>query len=145
MISRYGNKIQCPDWFTIQLPKDITLDGELWMGRGTFEILTRVLVSKDDISWKNIMFQVFDLPDSKDDFEMRMRRLDELVLPHHAQKVHRIICTGKDHLQECLEKILEEGGEGLMLNKPDAIYVANRTKVLMKVKVSFLILLIIRP
>ena len=34
-------KYLCPNWFIEELPKDISLDGELWMGRGTFEKLNK--------------------------------------------------------------------------------------------------------
>ena len=43
LISRHGNKISNPSWFIEEFPKDITLDGELWMGRGTFELLRGII------------------------------------------------------------------------------------------------------
>ena len=38
MISRQGKEISCPQWFIDQFPKNISLDGEFWLGRGTFEL-----------------------------------------------------------------------------------------------------------
>ena len=35
--SRYGNPIMAPDWFLDSLPP-IFLDGELWTGRGSFQL-----------------------------------------------------------------------------------------------------------
>ena len=44
LISRHGNKILTPSWFIEEFPKEeITLDGELWMGRGTFELLRGII------------------------------------------------------------------------------------------------------
>ena len=39
LISRQGNRFAAPAWFTAGFP-DTPLDGELWMGRGTFDELS---------------------------------------------------------------------------------------------------------
>lgn len=62
--SRYGKPIQGPLWFLDELPK-YPLDGELTMGRGTFQALMstcRKLVP-DDAAWERVHYYVFDLPD----------------------------------------------------------------------------------
>lgn len=61
--SRYGNIIHAPDYFLDGLPTGILLDGELWMGRGTFQLL-RSTVSKliPDDNWNKVAFYVFDNP-----------------------------------------------------------------------------------
>ena len=38
LITRQGNAINAPAWFTKNLPK-IAMDGELWLGRGQFDAL----------------------------------------------------------------------------------------------------------
>ena len=49
MISKHGKEIICPQWFIDQLPKnDISLDGEFWLGRGTFELTNGTLHSSKD-------------------------------------------------------------------------------------------------
>lgn len=61
--SRYGKSIQAPGWFLDQLPKDIPLDGELWMGRGKFQSListVKDLVPGD--GWVSVEYRVFDSP-----------------------------------------------------------------------------------
>ena len=35
--TRQGNLIHAPDYFLAELPRDIALDGELWLGYGKFE------------------------------------------------------------------------------------------------------------
>src|SRR5690242_7567841 len=35
--SRKGNLIHAPDYFLAELPRDVALDGELWIGYGKFE------------------------------------------------------------------------------------------------------------
>lgn len=37
LVTRSGNLIAAPVWFTAALPEDVLLDGELWAGRGRFE------------------------------------------------------------------------------------------------------------
>lgn len=61
--SRYGNPIQAPDWFLDQLPPE-PLDGELYAGRGNFQ-LTQTIVRRDDPNagdWSKIQFVAFGAP-----------------------------------------------------------------------------------
>jgi DNA ligase-1 len=60
--SRYGNILPAPDWWLDMLP-NFPLDGELYMGRGTFQVLTGMVkryVSNSD--WKDVKYLVFDAP-----------------------------------------------------------------------------------
>lgn len=60
--SRYGNPIIAPDWWLNQLPC-IPLDGELWAGRGQFQLcqsITRRDTPSDE--WRNIQFAVIGSP-----------------------------------------------------------------------------------
>ena len=126
LISRHGNKISCPSWFIENFQKIyITLDGELWMGRGTFELLCGIIYGykKDNSLWKQIYFMVFDLPNSKEEYESRIFELKKLKLPNHVNIADIQKCNGKDHLQQYLQQILEYGGEGIMLNQPNSFSV----------------------
>jgi DNA ligase 1 len=44
------------------------------------------------------------------------------------------VCTGKAHVEEHLEYILRQGGEGVMLKQGQAEYANGRSKNLLKVK-----------
>ena len=62
--SRYGNPICAPEWFLNQLPC-CPLDGELYAGRGNFQ-LCRSIVGKHepvDDEWEKIQYAVFSTPD----------------------------------------------------------------------------------
>jgi DNA ligase-1 len=135
LISRHGNNIMCPPWFTQELPTGVALDGELWMGRGTFELLLQVLNYQDDPSWSNVSYIIFDLPGSKESYEKRIAQLTHLKLPNHVQKISIRQCRGSGHIREYLGEVLEHGGEGLMINNPDSSYISLRTNTLLKVKV----------
>jgi DNA ligase-1 len=137
MASRNAKEIRCPGWFTLELPKEKELDGELWLGRGTFEALNGVLQSNDlcNSTWKNISYMVFDLPKSCKTYEDRIRELLDLKLPNHVHVVNSRECKGRGHLEQCISEILEHGGEGIMANKPGSLYANIRTDSLLKVKV----------
>jgi len=57
--SRYGNPIIAPDWFLDGLP-NIMLDGELWCGRGNFQ-LSRSIVAGDvaDPRWDQVVYMCY--------------------------------------------------------------------------------------
>lgn len=42
----------------IELPKDVTLDGELFGGRGDFQSTVGIVKTAGSKGWKNITFQV---------------------------------------------------------------------------------------
>jgi DNA ligase-1 len=69
LFSKQGKEIAAPSNFTHEFPT-IPLDGELWMGRNTFEKLMSKINSKD-IDWNGIQYCVFDLPASKELYELR--------------------------------------------------------------------------
>jgi DNA ligase-1 len=137
IISRHGKEFHCPSWFIEELPETTTLDGELWLERGTLELLGGILHSKQDNSlWKSLKFVVFDLPASKEPHESRLRDMAQLKLPEHVIVMDFERCKGNFHLQDRLQEILRQGGEGLMVNKPGSLYIAKRTSNLLKVKVN---------
>jgi DNA ligase-1 len=138
IVSKHGKGIWCPDWFIENFPANISLDGELWCNRGAFELLNGVLGSAEDsLSWKQISYMIFDLPSSEEPFEIRMRDLKNMKLPRHVCVLDIERCRGMDHLQSRLVQILDLGGEGLMVNKPNSFYAMMRTNSLLKVKVCF--------
>lgn len=60
--SRYGNPIVAPDWFLDKLPP-FPLDGELWAGRGNFQLCRSVCGGDDpDPRFDQIHFAIFSSP-----------------------------------------------------------------------------------
>lgn len=137
-ISRQGNVYMAPDWFIEELPKDIHLDGELWLARKGFQRAVSIVRRQDkNNDWKEIKFVVFDAPQVDDVFEARVafiqQLLDELGSAYAEAHVHQR-CDGVDHLREELARVEALGGEGLMLRKPGSKYEAGRSSTLLKVK-----------
>ena len=62
--------------FSRGAPREIALDGELWMGHGQFEETISIVRSETpDDRWKRVRFMVFDAPQAKGTFEQRMQFL----------------------------------------------------------------------
>ncbi len=135
--TRGGNRIHAPDYFTIELPKGVELDGELWMGRRKFEETTStVLRDEPDERWRRVRFMVFDAPKAKGSFEQRMAFLKRTLSAgaKYVQPVPQYRCKGSDHLITERDRVVKAGGEGLMIRKPESKYDAGRSPTLLKVK-----------
>ncbi|KAH9515757.1 hypothetical protein Btru_011912 [Bulinus truncatus] len=136
--SRLGNAFYAPEWFTKDLPKDIHLDGELFGGRGQFQSTVSIVKTAESPKWKDIKYHVFDSPHmGEETFEKRMQTIKEYfedIQPQYAVFVEQIKCKSKDHLEEKLTRILNLGGEGLMIRQPKSVYESCRSKTLLKIK-----------
>jgi DNA ligase-1 len=138
LISRHGNRFDVPATFTRGFPEQ-PLDGELWMGRGTFSRMVG-LINRHDTGpehWRDVYYMVFDLPRAAGPFDDRLRTLRRLLKDHdnpHLRLVRQIKVADRAALNRRLEKVIEAGGEGLMLHRGDAPYRSYRSTDLLKVK-----------
>ena len=135
--SRKGNLIHAPDYFLAELPRDIALDGELWIGHGKFEDTMSIVRSETpDDRWNRVRYMVFDAPQAKGTFEQRMQFLRATV--SEGNRFVRVVaqerCKGVAQLLAERDRVVREGGEGLMLRQPDSAYEARRSPTLLKVK-----------
>lgn len=136
--TRSGRVIHSPKWFTKNFPSQ-ALDGELWIKRGGYQLLTKAVLDKkpDEKLWQQVSYQVFDLPHSNMPFEIRQNKLSSLIntiksphLKRVAQKKMESLAAIKSYLHEVVDK----GAEGLMLRKPASLYEAGRSDNLLKLK-----------
>jgi DNA ligase-1 len=138
LMTRQGNVIHAPAWFVKGFPKT-SLDGELWLARGQFDELSGV-VRKDapiDAEWKQISYLIFELPNAAGDFESRAKRIVEIVTKakvQHLKAVKQFSVKDEAALKRELQKVVKNGGEGLMLHRADAPYISGRSDVLLKLK-----------
>ena len=138
LTSRKGNRFNAPAWFTEGFPR-VPLDGELWMGRGTFERLSGAVRRKnpDDAQWRGIRFMVFDLPSSPATFDERLERLRDMfeaIESPHIALVEQFRVADQEALMAALGEVVAGGGEGLMLHRGSSLYTAGRTDDLLKLK-----------
>lgn len=135
--SRQGHLIHAPEYFRAELPDGVPLDGELWIGRSKFEeTMSIVRAETPDARWKAVHYMVFDAPQVKGTFEERMRFL-RATLPDTNRFLKMVVqkrCEGKEQLLAERDRVVREGGEGLMLRQPESHYEAGRSPTLLKVK-----------
>ena len=139
LLTRRGNRIAAPPWFTAPLPADTPLDGELWMGRSRFDEVSAAIRRRQprDVGWRQVRYMLFDLPALDASFRQRAQRLQQLVediAAVHVQAVEQRSIANRDQLAAWLEQVIEAGGEGLMLHRADSRYRAGRSADLVKLK-----------
>ncbi|MBY0573964.1 MAG: DNA ligase [Undibacterium sp.] len=133
-----GRIIHAPTWFTADFP-DIALDGELWMGRQSFERLSAAVRRQEanQNEWKLIRYRLYEAPQQPGTFALRIKLLNTYierlaipwldVLPQQSVK-------DKADLLARLNTVVKAGGEGIMLHRSDALFVSGRSESLLKLK-----------
>ncbi len=141
LLTRQGNPISAPEWFTAPLP-EVWLDGELWTQRQDFDALSGIVRTQtpDDKLWREVSYMVFDMPDADLPFEQRYNnysRLVEQINADHIQAVNQQRFDSNHALSEHLQALVEKGAEGLMLHLATATHRASRSDALLKLKPYF--------
>jgi DNA ligase 1 len=135
---RSGRVIAAPSWFTVRLPST-PLDGELWLGRGRFDVLSGIVRSEvpNDADWKQVIYLVFELPSGTGTFTERAAQLRALVQRSawpQLQAVTQEVVSNRADLQRRLDQIMARGGEGLVLHLASSAVTSGRSEVLLKMK-----------
>lgn len=138
LLSRSGVVFHAPEWFTRDFPQR-PLDGELWMGRGSFNALMHIVRDKipDEEAWRQVRYWVFDLPSAEGGF--RQRNSQMLSLASHGGNpairwAQQVYYSDSVRLQQHMLELVLEGGEGLMLQQDGSPYTAGRHTGLLKMK-----------
>ena len=148
-VSRSGNIFVTPQWFKDWFPSDEALDGELFIGRESFEkhgILRKKVVNDSEWRKANIKFQIFDSPTIKGDFETRQIKIKKIITNSCKFKgtgtcplkyTTQTKIKNESHLYSIFEKLTTQGAEGVMLRSPHSPYESKRSSHLLKVKQLF--------
>jgi DNA ligase-1 len=133
---RSGNVVPAPQWFIDALPGQ-PLDGELWLGRGSFDRLSAIVrrQSPEDGDWRRIRYMIFELPNASGSFSERIEQIRTVVAAAHLpwlQAVPQFRVADEAALRARLDEVVRGGGEGLMLHRDDASYETGRSSVLLK-------------
>ncbi|MES2961156.1 MAG: DNA ligase [Pseudomonadota bacterium] len=133
-ISRQGNEIHAPKWFTKDFPNEI-LDGELWIARGQFEATSSIVRQEipNDADWQKISFMIFDMPKNPDIFSKRFAAMKKLK-SEHLKVIDQFKVESHEALIILLENTVKNGGEGLVLHRANSFYKAERNDDLLKLK-----------
>lgn len=138
LLTRKGNIIKTPAFFTRHWPK-MALDGEIWLGRNTFEqvsSLVRTAIPQES-NWQKVRFMIFDLPQHQGTFSQRIEAMKIIVNTTKNPALDMITqqkVASQLILQTQLNKIITDGGEGLMLHHQNAYYQTGRNSQVMKLK-----------
>jgi DNA ligase 1 len=135
---RSGKTINPPAWFLDGLPKR-PLDGELWMGRGTFERVAGIVRREipDDAEWRQVRYMIFELPGAPGTFAKRAEQIREMVKQANVpwlSEIEQFTVVDRNSLQKRMKEVVRAGGEGLMLHRADAPYETGRSDTLLKMK-----------
>jgi len=138
LFTRGGEPIAAPPWFTAGWPA-VALDGELWAGRGQFTAAVSAVRKEvpDDAAWRRMQFMVFDLPSHPGSFTERLTDVQTAVAAINQNWVSAVAqerATTRAALQQQLDKVVQSGGEGLVLHRAASLYKAGRSDDLLKFK-----------
>jgi len=146
-ISKQGHIYNAPEWFIQNFPS-FHLDGELWLARSAFDELSGIVRKKKPIDdeWRKVTYQVFDLPLNPASFDVRLNALktlfgqaekDEVKWPLWLKLIPQFKLQNHQKLKNELDKVVIQGGEGLMLHLGTSLYHGKRDDDLLKLKPYF--------
>ncbi len=135
---RSGAPIVAPADFLARLPA-VPLDGELWLGRGRFDELSGLVrrAQADHTLWRDVNYQVFELPAAGGSFAQRAVALQALCRQQGFAALRALpqqLVADRADLQRRLEAVVAAGGEGLVLHRADAPTATGRGPWLFKHK-----------
>jgi len=137
LLTRKGNKIYAPKWFIKTLP-NFELDGELWTKRDDFENIQSIVMDKNPSKkWKEITYNIFEVPKQKGDFLSRLELAQKYIKKEnlqHIKVIKQIKIKNKAHLEEFMNEIISKKGEGVIVKNPDLEYFQGRSSNILKVK-----------
>jgi DNA ligase 1 len=129
-----------PKWFTDAMPQGTPLDGEIYIPGREFSYFSSLSIMKSESpKWKEVVYNVFDLPVTSVTFEERLNRLKRIKFKKPFVKIIKFkklnsIQTEFYKVNDYYKKIIDKDGEGVMLIKGDSLYEGKRSKNSLKYK-----------
>jgi DNA ligase-1 len=131
LISRSGKIFNPPHFFLKDFPKH-KLDGELWTKRNDFSnILSIVSQDNPHDGWKNITYNIFEVPESNGDL---MQRLSNVKENKYIKKIKQIKIQNSSDLETFLKSVENKEGEGVVVRDGSLDYYTGRTQNALKLK-----------
>lgn len=134
LISRQGYPFTPPADFTHNFPP-YPLDGELYSKRGDFEYISAT-VRKSNGDWAGIKLHVFDVPKAAGRLDERLAVIEQRIalFPANIVVIPQIPIKETSEAEAYLNKIVGEGGEGVILRNPEPPYAGGRSSDYLKLK-----------
>jgi DNA ligase 1 len=138
--TKNGNRLYPPKWFTNNFPP-FALDGELWSKRADFENIQNIVLDKTpSSSWSQITYNIFEVPYTKGDFLQRLAKAQKWFETHPNKSVKiisQIKIKSTVHLEQFLDKIVSQKGEGVIVKEVSQPYHTGRSRWVYKVKKAY--------
>ena len=138
LYTRAGNVIAAPSWFLRLIPPG-TYDGELYAGRGQFNVVSSTVMKKKpvDDEWKRIQYRIFDDHASTTSYKNTLTALRKQLPACDAGNqvcvIDQRLVSNHNTISKFHQNVKNKGGEGLMLRR-NVPYVKSRSTSILKVK-----------
>jgi len=137
LFTKRGKILYPPDWFIKNFPP-FELDGELWTTQNDFENIQSIVMTKNPSPrWKQISYNIFEVPNAKGDFPTRLLKIRNWLKKNPTKFIKIIpqtICKGQKELNIFLNQVIKNSGEGIIAKNPNKLYFTGRDKNSLKVK-----------
>lgn len=119
MWSRSGRAFAIPDKWRLRLPRKLHLEGEIWAGRGNFELTVRAVVNNQ---WDaRVCFIVFDAPNAPGAWGQRLNVAAKRLRGRFAATIPFNRVRDVQHLARLFQSVGADSGEDLMLRCPKSV------------------------
>ncbi len=131
LISRNGKVFAVPAFFTKEFP-NMELDGELWSKRSDFSTISSIVNTQKATSrWKDLTYNVFEVPNAKGGL---LQRLSIVKESNYLKVVKQIKIKNRIALNNFLKSVESRAGEGVVLRDASLPYYTGRNKNALKMK-----------
>jgi len=140
LISRSGNEFNPPVWFTKDYPP-FPIDGELWTKRSDFENISSIIRSQDSGDrWHQVTHNIFEVPNQQGGLFDRLSILKSYLDLNpilHLKIIPQKMIDNKQQLQDFLQEVTANKGEGVVVRNPKTPYQTGRLSSALKLKKYF--------
>ncbi|WP_394202049.1 DNA ligase [Shewanella waksmanii] len=140
LITRQGNPIAVPESIAQTLPA-FSFDAELWLDYGKFDTASAIARTQvvDLNQWQHLKLMIFDTSAMPGSFAERIEwaKLNFSGKHPHLYVIRQQRFSDWQQLTDEFNRVLNAGGEGLMMHRADAKYRLNNKLDLIKIKPYF--------
>jgi DNA ligase 1 len=117
---------------------DACLEGELYIEGGTHYSMGKLgwgrNTSMDLDFWKDVKYKIYDLPDSKEPIEQRIKEMKRICKDNSLLEcVEQVQYKTVEEIKEAFKKFMaKDNGEGMVFKKRGSVYTPGRTGVMLK-------------
>lgn len=132
-----GNRTLTPPHYFLQNFPTFAIDGELFTKRNDFQRISSIVRSQKDKGWSDVKLYVFDVPNAKGNLMQRLAKLKNYLAEHpapHIVVLEQIPIQSRQQVQDFLNHVIAQKGEGIVVRNPNAPYEHQRSSQILKIK-----------